>query len=129
MQRRRRSAVRNEGFSAAVSMLEQAIELVIAEGDASASLIQRRLGIGYPRAARIMDMLLELGLVGELKADRRSREVLVMPGEDPFRNIIDQRLQKRRRPGAPADDEDDALDPDGDVEGEDWSDDEDADLS
>lgn len=124
-----RGLTRREFLADTDPMLEQAIELVIAEGDASASLIQRRLGIGYPRAARIMDMLLELGLVGELKADRRSREVLVMPGEDPFRNIIDQRLQKRRRPGAPADDEDDALDPDGDVEGEDWSDDEDADLS
>ncbi len=124
-----RGLTRREFLADTDPMLEQAIELVIAEGDASASLIQRRLGIGYPRAARIMDMLLELGLVGELKADRRSREVLVMPGEDPFRNIIDQRLQKRRRPGAPTDDEEDALDPDGDAEDEDWSDDEDADLS
>lgn len=122
-----RGLTRREFLADTDPMLEAAIELVIAEGDASASLIQRRLAIGYPRAARIMDMLLELGLIGELKADRRSREVLVMPGQDPFKDIIDQRLQQRR-PGAAGDVNDDSLgDPDGspdtDDEG-DWLDDE-----
>ena len=55
---------RREFLSETDPMLEQAIELVIAEQEASASLIQRRLGLGYPRAARIMDLLEELGVVG-----------------------------------------------------------------
>ena len=38
-------------------MLEDAIQLVIEAGEASASLIQRRLGVGYPRAARLMDLM------------------------------------------------------------------------
>ena len=117
-----RGLTRREFLADTDPMLEDAIELVIAEGDASASLIQRRLGIGYPRAARIMDMLLELGLIGELKADRRSREVLVMPGQDPFKAIIDQRLQQRR-PG-PADLDDETLgDPDGPDDADDWTED------
>ncbi|MFN8378682.1 MAG: DNA translocase FtsK [Anaerolineae bacterium] len=122
-----RGLTRREFLADTDPMLEAAIELVIAEGDASASLIQRRLGIGYPRAARIMDMLLELGLIGELKADRRSREVLVMPGQDPFKAIIDERLQQRR-PGLPAEDDDAIGDPDGsDDADEDWLDEEEED--
>ncbi len=64
-------------------MLEDAIALVIAEGEASASLIQRRLGLGYPRAARIMDLLFELGIIGGGRPGGRSREVLIKPGGDP----------------------------------------------
>ena len=74
-------------------MLEQAISLVIAEGEASASLIQRKLGIGYPRAARIMDLLAELGVVGELKEGARGREVLLKPGKDPFGELLERRMK------------------------------------
>ncbi|PJF24885.1 MAG: hypothetical protein CUN53_15580, partial [Phototrophicales bacterium] len=74
--------------------LEQAIELVIAEGEASASLIQRRLGVGYPRAARMMDLLTQLGIVGEAKPGERGREVLIKPGKDPFKELIDKRLNR-----------------------------------
>lgn len=68
--------------------------MVIADQEASASMIQRKLGIGYPRAARMMDLLVELGIVGDFKADRRSREVLIKPGEDPFKDLIDKRMNK-----------------------------------
>jgi DNA segregation ATPase FtsK/SpoIIIE-like protein len=45
-------------------MLEQARELAHLYGSRlSTSLLQRRLGIGYPRAARLKDMLAEEGLV------------------------------------------------------------------
>ena len=43
---------------------------------ASASLLQRRLKIGYARAARIMDMLEEGGIIGPYEGSK-SREVLV----------------------------------------------------
>lgn len=87
-----RGLTRRELLAETDPMLEQAIELVVAEGEASASLIQRRLGLGYPRAARIMDLLLELGVVGELKDGGRGREVLIKPGKDPFKDLIDKRL-------------------------------------
>src|SRR5690606_28719829 len=55
-----RGLTRREFLAETDPMLEEAISLVIAEGEASASLIQRRLGLGYPRAARIMDLLEQL---------------------------------------------------------------------
>ncbi len=45
-------------------MLEQAIEIVIESGKASTSYLQRRMKIGYSRAARIVDMLEEMGIIG-----------------------------------------------------------------
>jgi DNA segregation ATPase FtsK/SpoIIIE-like protein len=86
-----RGLTRRELLSETDPMLEQAIELVIAEGEASASLIQRRLGLGYPRAARIVDLLHELGIVGEQEAGGRSRKVLIKPGQDPFKAMLDKR--------------------------------------
>lgn len=58
-------------------VLERAIELVKQTGTASASMLQRRLRIGYPRAARLMDQLEELGVVGRSQSGGRTREVLV----------------------------------------------------
>jgi len=45
-------------------LYEKAKEIVIASKKASASLLQRRLSIGYARAARLIDMLEERGIVG-----------------------------------------------------------------
>lgn len=45
-------------------MLPQAIETVKAAKKASASLLQRRLGVGYARAARLLDIMEEKGLIG-----------------------------------------------------------------
>ncbi len=64
-------------------ILEQAIELVRQRNEASASLLQRGLRIGYPRAARLMDQLEELGVVGRPQAGGRTREVLMGTDEDP----------------------------------------------
>ncbi len=86
-----RGLTRREFLSETDPMLEDAIDLVIKEGEASASLIQRRLGLGYPRAARIMDLLHELGVVGEQEAGGRSRKVLIKPGQDPFKDVIEKR--------------------------------------
>jgi S-DNA-T family DNA segregation ATPase FtsK/SpoIIIE len=58
-------------------LLEQAIELVCQHEWASTSFLQRRLRIGYPRAARLMDQLEELGVVGPAEGGGRSRPVLV----------------------------------------------------
>ncbi len=65
-------------------MLEQAIEVVRQEGEASASLLQRRLRVGYPRAARLMDELEELGVVGRPQSGGKTRDVLISDHEDPL---------------------------------------------
>ncbi|MBN1566091.1 MAG: DNA translocase FtsK [Anaerolineae bacterium] len=91
-----RGMTRREVLSETDPMLEEAITLVVAEGEASASLLQRRLGLGYPRAARLMDLLQELGIVGTSKAGGRSREVLVKPGADPFKKIIDKKIKNKK---------------------------------
>ncbi|MFP3853172.1 MAG: DNA translocase FtsK [Anaerolineales bacterium] len=65
-------------------MIQQAIEVVTEEGEASASLLQRRLRVGYPRAARLMDELEELGVVGRPQSGGKTREVLISESEDPF---------------------------------------------
>ncbi len=57
-------------------MYEQAKEIVIGTGQASASFLQRRMRIGYPRAARMIEMMEQDGIVGGMSRDGR-REVLV----------------------------------------------------
>lgn len=57
-------------------LLEDAAQIVIDAGKASTSFLQRRLKIGYSRAARIMDMLEEAGVIGEQNGSK-AREILV----------------------------------------------------
>jgi S-DNA-T family DNA segregation ATPase FtsK/SpoIIIE len=56
-------------------LLEKATELAQEHSRISASMLQRRLRIGYPRAARLMDQLEEIGIVAGADAGQ-SREVL-----------------------------------------------------
>jgi S-DNA-T family DNA segregation ATPase FtsK/SpoIIIE len=63
-------------------LLEEAIELVRRHQRASTSFLQRRLHIGYPRAARLMDTLEEEGVIGPPESGGRSREVLIGDFED-----------------------------------------------
>lgn len=63
-------------------LVEQAIDIVNETQRASASLLQRRLRIGYPRAARLIDELEELGIVGPSRGGGREREVLVDEGDN-----------------------------------------------
>ncbi|MGB9791500.1 MAG: DNA translocase FtsK [Thermacetogeniaceae bacterium] len=55
-----------------------AAKLVIEVGHASASLIQRRFRVGYARAARIIDILEEKGIIGPYEGSK-PREVLITP--------------------------------------------------
>jgi S-DNA-T family DNA segregation ATPase FtsK/SpoIIIE len=64
------------------ALIEEAISLVRESQRASASLLQRRLRIGYPRAARLLDQLEEMGIVGSSQGGGREREVLVGPDDD-----------------------------------------------
>ena len=71
-------------------ILEQAIELVKQRGEASASMLQRGLRIGYPRAARLMDELEELGVVGRAQSGGRTREVLISDDDDPLEKAAEE---------------------------------------
>ena len=55
----------------------QSAEIAIREGKISTSLLQRRLHIGYGRAAAVIDELVEKGVVGESSGGNRGREVLI----------------------------------------------------
>jgi S-DNA-T family DNA segregation ATPase FtsK/SpoIIIE len=63
--------------------IEQAIEIVKKYGTASASLLQRKMRIGYPRAARLMDELKEMGIIGREQTGGKTREVFVRGDDDP----------------------------------------------
>jgi len=56
-------------------LVKKAIEMLRGQEHASTSMLQRRLRIGYPRAARLMDELEELGIVGPAVGAGREREV------------------------------------------------------
>ncbi len=58
-------------------LIEKAIELVRRTQRASASLLQRRLRIGFPRAARLLDELEDRGVVGPALGGGKDREVLI----------------------------------------------------
>ena len=58
-------------------LLDRAIDVVRLQRRASISLLQRRLRIGYTRAARLIDLMQEKGIVGPAEEGSRWREVLV----------------------------------------------------
>ncbi len=57
-------------------LYEAAVDIVVREGRGSVSLLQRALGIGYGRAARLIDFMAEDGIVGPY-AGSQAREVLI----------------------------------------------------
>ena len=56
-------------------LFDQAVEIVLETGQASASVLQRRLRVGYARAARLIDMMEEKQIVGPHRGSR-AREIL-----------------------------------------------------
>ncbi len=58
------------------NLFKEAVELVCMQGKASASLLQRRLAIGYSRAARIIDQMEAAGVVGPPDKSK-ARELLI----------------------------------------------------
>ncbi|MEN0109226.1 MAG: DNA translocase FtsK 4TM domain-containing protein [Planctomycetota bacterium] len=61
-------------------LYEAAVDVVVREGRGSVSLLQRCLGIGYGRAARLIDFMAEDQIVGEYNGSQ-AREVLISPAE------------------------------------------------
>ena len=78
-------------------MLPQAVEVVFDTKQASVSMLQRRLKLGYARAARIMDEMEEKGVVGPNQGSK-PREILIT------REQWDE-LKKKLYPGLFADEQ------------------------
>ena len=75
--------VRREEEPARDEMYERALEVLRETGRASVSLLQRKLRIGYTRAARLIDRMEEEGIVGPPEEGSQSRPVLLpAEGED-----------------------------------------------
>ena len=66
--------------SEADDMLEGAVEMVVQQGTASVSLLQRRLGVGYARAGRLVDAMERMGVVSGHEGSK-PRSVLVGEGD------------------------------------------------
>jgi S-DNA-T family DNA segregation ATPase FtsK/SpoIIIE len=59
-------------------LYEQAIDVIVRVGRGSVSLLQRALGVGYGRGARLIDFMAEDGIVGDYNGSQ-AREVLFTP--------------------------------------------------
>jgi S-DNA-T family DNA segregation ATPase FtsK/SpoIIIE len=83
-----RLIVRQAFVSERDEMLEDAIALAQKNDKISTSYIQRRLRIGYPRAARLMEALYEMGLVEDPKEGGRTRRTFVSEDDDPLDDLL-----------------------------------------
>lgn len=82
-----------DGFAGEQDELyEDALAIVIAMGRASTSVLQRRLSIGYGRAAKILDMMERQGFIGPAEG-AKPRKVLSAAYE--FRERLEQRIEDR----------------------------------
>jgi S-DNA-T family DNA segregation ATPase FtsK/SpoIIIE len=61
-------------------LITKAIEMVVAQGTASVSLLQRRLGVGYARAGRLVDVMERMGVISGHEGSK-PRNVLVGEGD------------------------------------------------
>ncbi len=68
----------NEAYTTNDPLMEKSIEIVTTAGKASASYLQRRLKIGYNRAARIVEEMEERGIVGPQNGSK-PREIIHIP--------------------------------------------------
>ncbi|MXZ56863.1 MAG: DNA translocase FtsK [Rhodothermaceae bacterium] len=80
------SSDQSSGNGATDELFEEAARIIVRNQQGSVSLIQRKLSIGYTRAARIIDQLEQAGIVGSF-AGGKAREVLV-PDEVTLEKIF-----------------------------------------
>ncbi len=62
-------------------LIEEAIEVITQYDEVSASLLQRRLSIGYARAVKLMDILENKKVIGPSDGSSKPREVLLKKNE------------------------------------------------
>jgi S-DNA-T family DNA segregation ATPase FtsK/SpoIIIE len=84
-----RMAVENSDIDVSDDKLDEAIEAVIEAGQASTSYLQRKLKLGYGRAARLIDIMEQLGVVGTFEGSK-PRQVIMTRQEWLERKINKQ---------------------------------------
>lgn len=72
-------------------LYEQAVEVVIREGRGSVSLLQRALGVGYGRGARMIDWMAEDGIVGTYNGSQAREVVMTMQDWEEMRDMAGSR--------------------------------------
>jgi S-DNA-T family DNA segregation ATPase FtsK/SpoIIIE len=81
------SSVETEGDEEDEELVQKCIEVIRQENRASTSLLQRRLRLGYTRAARIMDLLEQRGVVGPSQGAKDREILLKLDGSPPGSTI------------------------------------------
>ena len=71
-----------DGSDSGDELYDQIVDFVVKSGKASASLLQRKFKIGYNRAATMIDLLEENGIIGPATGNSKPREVLVQFSEE-----------------------------------------------
>ena len=74
-------------------MMNEAIKCVVEAGQASTSLLQRRLRLGYARAGRLIDEMEQMGIVGPHEGSK-PRQVLIT-----YAQWLEMNMQKQDTPG------------------------------
>ncbi|WP_287155117.1 DNA translocase FtsK [Candidatus Solincola tengchongensis] len=77
-------------------LLDEAIEIVVRSGVASASLLQRKLRVGYARAARLVDIMEDMGIVGGFEG---SKPRAVLMTEEELEEMRRRRDRSRQEGG------------------------------
>ncbi|MFN7731204.1 MAG: DNA translocase FtsK 4TM domain-containing protein [Pirellula sp.] len=77
-------------------LYEAAVDIVVREGRGSCSLLQRALGIGYGRAARLIDFMAEDGIVGQYNGSQAREVVISLSDWDAMRGAAEPPAPKTR---------------------------------
>jgi len=77
-------------------LFDEAVRVVLETKRGSVSLLQRRLGVGYARASRIIEMMAGAGILGEYKGSQ-AREVLMTLEE--YEQVREQQMNADAEPG------------------------------
>ena len=92
------AALDDNPFSGCDELLPQAVDVILDTKQASVSMLQRRLKLGYSRAARLVDQMEELGIVGpfegskprQLLITREQWQEMSMSGRTPIEQLIEE---------------------------------------
>src|SRR6056297_1268171 len=87
-------------------LYDSAIEVVIREGRGSCSLLQRCLGIGYGRAAKLIDFMAEDGIVGEYNGSKAREVIMTMAQWQAMQGLDEEEEEEQEK--APWEDNDQA---------------------
>ena len=70
-------------------LIDKAVEVILENNNASTSFLQRKLGVGYARGARLIDELEEMGIIGEANGSK-GRKILITKSQWIERNATTQ---------------------------------------